>query len=89
MKEIISTITSKGQITIPTEVRKHLGVAQGDKLSFVIPKTGVVELRVAQYPTVASLRGAACKPLTPDLTDGEMTEIAYEDRLLATYTDEV
>jgi AbrB family looped-hinge helix DNA binding protein len=40
MKEIVSTITSKGQVTIPAEVRRHLGVSQGDKLSFVIGDEG-------------------------------------------------
>jgi AbrB family looped-hinge helix DNA binding protein len=40
MKEIVSTVTSKGQVTIPAEVRRHLGVAQGDKLSFVISDGG-------------------------------------------------
>jgi antitoxin PrlF len=56
MKEIVSTLTSKGQVTIPAEVRRYLGVAQGDKLSFVIDDTGTVGLRVTSYPTVASLR---------------------------------
>ena len=36
MKEIVSTITSKGQVTIPVEVRRHLGLRRNDKLSFVI-----------------------------------------------------
>jgi antitoxin PrlF len=82
MKEIISTITSKGQVTIPAEVRRHLGVAQGDKLSFVIPDAGAVELHVPKYPTVASLRGRSAE-LSENLTFHEMKEIAYEDRLAA------
>jgi hypothetical protein len=32
MREIVSTITSKGQVTIPAEIRKQLGVTTGDKL---------------------------------------------------------
>ncbi|MBI2864482.1 MAG: type II toxin-antitoxin system PrlF family antitoxin [Chloroflexi bacterium] len=36
MKEILSTITSKGQVTIPAEVRRHLGVNTHDKIAFVI-----------------------------------------------------
>ena len=59
MKEIASTITSKGQVTIPAEVRKHLGLKQGDKVSFVLDDTGKVELKAPKYPTVASLAGAA------------------------------
>jgi AbrB family looped-hinge helix DNA binding protein len=81
MKEIVSTITSKGQVTIPAEIRKHLGVRQGDKLSFVIDDAGDVALKVAPYPTVASLRERSTeKPI--DLSYDEMKEIAYEDRLI-------
>lgn len=29
-----STITQKGQVTIPTELRKALGIEAGDRLSF-------------------------------------------------------
>jgi antitoxin PrlF len=34
MKEIVSTITSKGQLTVPVEVRRTLGLKQGDKVVF-------------------------------------------------------
>ena len=30
----VATITSKGQITIPQEVRRRLGLKQGDRVSF-------------------------------------------------------
>lgn len=45
MKEIISTMTSKGQVTLPAEIRKRLGLTAGDKLSFVIEDEGRIELR--------------------------------------------
>src|SRR5947209_4950962 len=59
MKEIVSTLTSKGQVTIPVEIRRHLGVVQGDQLSFVIEDDGTIEIKASKYPTVASLAGAA------------------------------
>lgn len=37
-----ATLTTKGQITIPKEVRKHLGVETGDRLSFVVQDDGSV-----------------------------------------------
>jgi antitoxin PrlF len=88
MKEIVSTITSKGQVTIPAEVRRHLGVHQGDKLSFVIDDNGAIEIKLPQYPTVASLAGKA-QPRTKGLSDRDMKEIAHEDRMLAKHGQEV
>jgi len=82
MKEIISTITSKGQVTIPAEVRKYLGIKTNDKIAFVIDAEGIVRLKVPRYPDIASLRGAAGS-LGKPLTWQQMQEIAYEDRLQA------
>jgi antitoxin PrlF len=84
MKEIISTITSKGQVTIPAEVRKYLGVTATDKIAFVIDDQGTVRLRVPRYPTVASLSGAAGRLKKP-LSWQEIQQIAYEDRIKAKY----
>lgn len=36
MSEIISTISSKGQVTIPAQVRRMLGLKQGDKIAFSV-----------------------------------------------------
>jgi antitoxin PrlF len=80
MRELPSTITSKGQVTIPAEVRKHLGLKQGDKISFVIEDEGRVELKVPSYPTIASLVGAA-GTLKQPLSMEQMLEIAREDEL--------
>lgn len=47
-----STLTSKGQITLPKEVRDHLHVAEGDRLEFLIADDGSVSLR----PVAGSVR---------------------------------
>jgi len=31
-----SSISSKGQVTVPLEIRKRLGVAAGDRIDFII-----------------------------------------------------
>lgn len=80
MKEVTSTITSKGQVTIPVAVRKHLGISTGDKLSFVIGDEGSVELRAPKYPDVESLAGAAGSLEAP-MSWEEMREIARGDQL--------
>jgi antitoxin PrlF len=86
MREIISTITSKGQVTIPVEVRNYLGIKSNDKVAFVIDAEGKVQLRVPRYQTISSLRGAAGS-LHKKLSWEEMQQIAYEDRLKAKYED--
>ena len=40
-----ATMTTKGQITIPKEVREHLGVDAGDRLSFAVQDDGTVVVR--------------------------------------------
>src|SRR5438045_2589496 len=79
-KEIQSTITSKGQVTIPVEVRQFLGVDTNDKIAFVIKPTGTVEVTTPTYPTLKSLRGAAGSLPTP-LSWQEIERIAREDRI--------
>jgi len=35
-----STLSTKGQTTIPLKVRKHLNLRRGDKFEFVIERDG-------------------------------------------------
>src|SRR5437588_8743978 len=82
MKEIISTITSKGQVTIPVEIRNYLGLKTNDKVALVIDSAGTVQLKVPRYPNIASLRGTAGS-LNEPLSWQQMQKIAHEDRLKA------
>ena len=79
-KEILSTITSKGQVTIPAEVRKHLDLKPGDKIVFVVEDAGEVRLAAPKYPDIESLHGAAGS-LEKPRTWEEMRAIAREDHL--------
>jgi AbrB family looped-hinge helix DNA binding protein len=40
----ISTITSKGQTTIPGEIRRHLRLKAGDRIEFLVEPDGKVVL---------------------------------------------
>jgi AbrB family looped-hinge helix DNA binding protein len=40
----LSTITSKGQITVPKEVRDVLGLKAGDKVDFRLEKDGTARM---------------------------------------------
>lgn len=59
-----ATLTSKGQITIPLEVRKALGVEAGDRLEFVAEEKGVYKV-VAATRDVRHLKGLVDKPTKP------------------------
>jgi len=38
----LARITAKGQITIPIEIRKDLGVKEGDKVAFIKSSNGIM-----------------------------------------------
>lgn len=56
-----STVTSKGQITIPRDVRKALGIESGDKVRFNVDDEGRVFF-VPVTVDVTSLKGIIPKP---------------------------
>ena len=85
MREVVSTITSKGQVTIPAEIRRHLDLRTSDKISFVIEEDGTVRLKAPRYPDIASVAGAAGSLKKP-LSWHEMRAIAEEDRLEEEFT---
>ncbi len=56
-----ATITSKGQITIPKDIRALLDLHSGDKINFIVEKSGEVRfLPVTQ--NVSTLKGIIAKP---------------------------
>ena len=52
----IATLTSKGQITVPQTVREQLGLHSGDKVDFVLDKSGGFKI-VPLRKEVTVLRG--------------------------------
>lgn len=38
----ISTMTSKGQLTVPKSIREYLGIDSGNKIEFIIDEVGRV-----------------------------------------------
>lgn len=54
----ISRVTSKGQVTIPSAVRKALDIEQGDDLLFEVSPDRVAHLRVVKRRRLSDLYGA-------------------------------
>lgn len=66
-----TTVTTKGQVTIPKAVRDLLGIAPGSKVSFTVEGDGRVTLRKQTGRSrppgrIAHLRGKATVPLSTD-----------------------
>jgi antitoxin PrlF len=59
-----ATLTSKGQITIPKEVRDALGLEAGDRVDFVAEKEGEYKV-VPATRDVRELKGIVPKPKKP------------------------
>ena len=70
MHEIVATISTKNQITLPADVRKRLGVGAADKIAFVLEDEGV-RIKPAKV-TLASLYGSV--PALP----GESADLKRE-----------
>jgi AbrB family looped-hinge helix DNA binding protein len=66
-----ATLTSKGQTTIPREVRERLGLAPGDVLKFTVLPDGAVIMRHAK-PRAESLAGMLYAPERPLVSMEEM-----------------
>ncbi len=78
MKRILMTVTSKGQVTIPVEVRRVLGIKKNQKVAFVIEDEGEVKMQAPRYGDIDSIVGKAGK-LPKRLPSEKMRDIAYED----------
>ena len=51
-----ATLTSKGQTTIPKQIRDSLGMKAGDRLTFTLMPDGIVLMRV-KNKSVMNLAG--------------------------------
>ena len=71
-----ATITSKGQVTIPKDVRTRLGIGAGDRVEFVEIQDGVFQI-VAATQDVQALKGIVPKPERP-VTIEEMKQAIAE-----------
>lgn len=55
-----ATLTSKGQVTLPKEVRDRLGLRAGDRIEFVETDRGFVVVPVTQ--DIRAIKGIVPKP---------------------------
>lgn len=59
-----ATLTSKGQLTVPRDVRQRLGLDFGDKVEFVEIEQGMFAIKPV-IGDIRSLKGLLKKPAKP------------------------
>ena len=77
MKQITTTITQRGQVTLPAEVQRLLGVKPRDRVAFAIEEDQV-RLVPAQY-TLESVAGSV-EPATATEDLDRLIDEAKEER---------
>lgn len=66
-----TTMTVKGQVTVPREIRDRLGLKSGDKMAFTMRSDGTVVMR-PKTRRFADLAGSLTRPGQPSVSIGEM-----------------
>jgi len=75
----ITTITSKGQITLPKPIRQALGVGVGSKIAFDLEENGRVAVRRAEVEHEDPAIGAFLDLLARDIEAGRNVRALPED----------
>jgi len=76
----LTTVTSKGQITIPSRLREEFGLEKGTKLMVVPTEYGLV-LKKVELPSVEEFQQrVAERESEVDLTDQEISNFVHEAR---------
>ncbi len=75
MKEVLARVTTKGQVTIPVEVRQLLGVSVHDRVAFIVEDDHV---RLERRDSAVARTAGALKSDAPPLTAGALRQAAEE-----------
>lgn len=62
MKELLTVVTRKGQITIPAEIRRALGIKEGDKVALSLVDAERPQVCLRPVRSVAELTFGAVAP---------------------------
>ena len=66
-----TTLTAKGQVTVPREIRDRLGLTSGGKLAFTMLSDGTVVVR-AKTRRLLDLAGSLSRPGQPKVSVAQM-----------------
>jgi AbrB family looped-hinge helix DNA binding protein len=75
MRELLTVVTRKGQITVPAEIRRLMGLKQGDKVAFIVDDA---QVRLTRAGGVVERTAGMFKSNTPPLSAAELREAAEQ-----------
>lgn len=78
VKTFQSTISSKGQVTVPADIRRHLGLSAGDWIWFIVTDEGAVEVRAERLTLEDVIGSIEALPGESDDLDREIREATEE-----------
>lgn len=67
---VMARITSRGQVTIPKEIREKLGAKEGKKLEFEIISEKEAIIKITETPSAEKLAGS----LNPEKIEGDQQD---------------
>ncbi len=76
MRELLSSVSPKGQVTIPSEIRRLLKIKPKDKVSFRVEGD---EVRIMASRSKVDAIYRSVPALKHRLSDRELTDIAWEE----------
>ena len=74
-----TTMTQKGQVTIPAPIRKALGLHRGDQISFVLDRKKSARIKPAKKFSIMSLYGSLKPKMKYKATDDIYKIIKMEE----------
>ena len=75
MNEQLTVVTRKGQVTIPADIRRALGIKEGDKVAFVLEND---QVKLTRKGSVVQQTAGVLKSTVPALSPQEEHEAAAE-----------
>jgi antitoxin PrlF len=75
MNEQLTVVTRKGQVTIPADIRRALGIKEGDKVAFVLEDD---QVKLTRKGSVVEQTAGALKSDIPALSLREEREAAEQ-----------
>lgn len=85
MQEQVTVVTRKGQITVPIEIRRALGLKVGDKVAISLDTEGTLHAKLRPVQSVTDMTFGSITPRKRPEDFKELRELFMED---ATKRDE-